>query len=66
MNVVGNVYFCPGGTVWHASEVCARQRTNAALILRKPCAHCGDERIPMPQILQDMLYPTPSSGGCKV
>ena len=44
-------------------NICVRQRTNAGLVLRRPCAHCGDETVLMPQILQDMLYPTPSTGG---
>ena len=60
-NAIGNIYLCPGGTVWHASEMCARQRTSAELILRKPRAHCGDEQVPMPQILQDILYPNAST-----
>ena len=60
-NAVDNICLCPGGTVWHASEVCARQRTSSGLILRQPCEHCGKEPIPMPQILGDILYPDASA-----
>ena len=35
-NAVGNIYLCPCGTVWHACEVSARQRTNAELVMRRP------------------------------
>ena len=31
-NAVGTVYFCPEGTVWHASELCARNRAGGRLI----------------------------------
>ena len=63
-SAVGNIYLCPGGTVWHACEVCARQRANAGLVMCRPCARCGNERVPMLQILQEILYspmPLPSA-----
>ena len=57
MNAVRNIYLCPEGTVWHARELCARNLTEGGLVVRRPCAYCGEGHILMPQILQDILYP---------
>ena len=56
-HAVGNIYFCPHGKVWHVSETCARNRTDAPVIMRRPCAYCSGEPIPLPQSLHDILYP---------
>ena len=56
-HAVGNIYLCPHGRVWHISETCARSRTDAPVIMRKPCAYCRGEPIPLPQSLHDILYP---------
>ena len=37
----GNIYLCPSGKVLHACELCARNRTDAQVITRRPCAYCG-------------------------
>ena len=46
---VGNVYLCPGGSVWHASYDCAMSKsTNKDIIGRRPCWYCGNTNIVVP------------------
>ena len=46
---VGNVYWCPGGSVWHASYDCAMSKsTNKDIIGRRPCWYCGNTNIVVP------------------
>ena len=58
---VGNVYLCAHGKVWHVSEQCARNRTDAPIIMRRPCAYCCGEPLPLPPALHEILYPQHST-----
>ena len=61
---VGNIYLCPHGNVWHVSETCARNRTDAP-VMRRHCAYCGGEPIELPPSLypQDVRQPSAGSTG---
>ena len=49
---VGEIYVTPHGRVWHASDTCARSRTENRIQVRTPCSYCTDSWIPVPEHLR--------------